>query len=418
MKAKRCGLRRTRFGIIRDAPGQVSTERPLQATGQPEAGVAAGRPRVVLVSPLPPPLSGLTVWTDEFLRAATVGLDVAVVDISPGGSQVNTRSRIRLRRVQQMFTSMRELRRSLPGNDIAHLCTSWFFSLIRDGIFARLARRAGVVPVLHVHASTDVAASVAGLSSLERLALKRLLRPFGAIVVLTADLRDLLTAALPHQRVVVVPNGVDTTRFSPAPSRETLPGVPVSVLFVGRLSVDKGICELAEAVIANPSVRLTTIGDRPASDDPRKESAVQAALDALDASGRHTHFANVGRDAIADHYRHADMFVLPSHREGMPVALLEAMASGLPCVITPVGAMTDIVTAAPEAFTMVVSVGDVSGLTAALHTLATDAALRLQLGSAARRIAVSRFSSAASMLEMLSLYSDLTAESRRGRRNA
>lgn len=358
-------------------------------------------------------------WTEEFLRAAaTDELDVALVDISPGGSQVNTRSGFRVRRVQQMFTSMRELRRLLPGNDIAHLCTSWFFSLVREGLFARLARRAGVVPVLHVHASTDVAVSVAGLSPRKRVGLNWWLKPFGAIVVLTDDLRLLLATALPSQRVVVVPNGVDTIRFSPALVKEARPDADVSVLFVGRLSVEKGICELAEAVAANPSVRLTTIGDRPASYDSKESLAVDAALETLNATGRHAHFPSVGRGEIADHYRQADVFVLPSHREGMPVSLLEAMASGLPCVLTPVGAITDMVAAAPEPFAILIDVRDASGLTAALRTVVTDTALRLELGSAARRFAVSRFSSAVAMSEMHSLYVDLTNESRSSARKA
>ena len=271
-----------------------------------------------------------------------------------------------------------------------------------------VARRAGVVPVLHVHASTEVAASVAGLSRLERAVLARWLKPFGAIVVLTDELRELLAAALPRHSVVVVPNGVDISRFSPAArTDDRASDATVSVLFVGRLSIDKGICELAEAVVANPRVHLTTIGDRPDRGDATQSRAVDAALEALRASGRHTHFPRVSRDAIADHYRSADVFVLPSHREGMPVSLLEAMASGLPCVVTPVGAIDDIVSSAPESFAVLVNVGDVSGLTTALEALSTDAALRAQLGSAARRLAIDRFSSAKSGTQMLSLYAEL-----------
>lgn len=385
----------------------------MNDTGRPTTSLSEGRQRIVLVSPLPPPLGGLTVWTEEFLRTAEIlGPDISLVNISPGGDRVNAHSRIRVDRMRQMLGSMRELRRVLPGHEIAHLCTTWFYSLVREGVFARIARRAGVVPVLHVHASTEVAASVSGLSRVKTAILAWWLEPFAAIVVLTHDLREVLIASLPRQRVVVVPNGVDTDRFSPPASRDSSPGTAsVSVLFVGRLSVDKGFCELAAAVAANPNVSLTTIGDRPDRGESAHSSAIDAALDALRATGRHTHFATVGREAIAEHYRSAEVFVLPSHREGMPVSLLEAMSSGLACVVTPVGAMGDIVSCAPESFAIVVDVGDAPGLTAALETLSADAALRLRMGTAARRLAVSGFSSAGSMAAMEALYADLTRPS-------
>jgi glycosyltransferase involved in cell wall biosynthesis len=91
------------------------------------------------------------------------------------------------------------------------------------------------------------------------------------------------------------------------------------------------------------------------------------------------------RDALAS----SAVFCLPSKDEGLPVALLEAMAHGLACVVTPVGGMPEAVDHAVNG--LLVRPGDVNALASALERVLTDRELRLRLGDRARRDATRRF---------------------------
>jgi glycosyltransferase involved in cell wall biosynthesis len=86
--------------------------------------------------------------------------------------------------------------------------------------------------------------------------------------------------------------------------------------------------------------------------------------------------------------RGADVFLLPSHSEGFPNALIEAMATGLACIVTPVGAVPEIV---GNDGAIVVPVEDSHALADAIGRLATDPDLRSKLGEAARQIVATRY---------------------------
>jgi glycosyltransferase involved in cell wall biosynthesis len=88
-------------------------------------------------------------------------------------------------------------------------------------------------------------------------------------------------------------------------------------------------------------------------------------------------------DEIAKHLAAADVFVLPSHWEGQPIAVLEAMASGLPIMGTRVGAMPDVVRDGTDG--LLVEPHDVAGLADALARLLGDEPLRREMGANARR---------------------------------
>ena len=93
-----------------------------------------------------------------------------------------------------------------------------------------------------------------------------------------------------------------------------------------------------------------------------------------------------------DYLRAADVFVLPSRREGLPVALLEAMACGLPCIASRLRGSTDaIITEGENGF--LVPVGDVEAVAAALIDVFSDLRRAVAVGAAARQTVVDRYSS-------------------------
>jgi len=156
------------------------------------------------------------------------------------------------------------------------------------------------------------------------------------------------------------------------------------LVFVGRLVPIKGLRVLMEAFAAAraevPGLRLTLVGD----------GADRAHLETLAAPyGDHVRFTGyLDQDGVAESLRGADALVLPSFAEGVPVVLMEAMASGKPVIATQVGGVSELVEDGVSGF--VVPPGDPDSLTRAITALA-DPAARSRMGTAGRAKVLAEF---------------------------
>jgi glycosyltransferase involved in cell wall biosynthesis len=132
------------------------------------------------------------------------------------------------------------------------------------------------------------------------------------------------------ERTSFIPNGIDTDRFKPPTPRERalarqnlkLPESARVALFVGRLVEKKGVDVLAELVRQMPSHHFLIVGVGPLS-----------TLIPADAANLEW-FPAVAPEAMAAMYEAADVFLLPSHGEGLPLSVQEAMATGLPVIVS------------------------------------------------------------------------------------
>jgi glycosyltransferase involved in cell wall biosynthesis len=156
------------------------------------------------------------------------------------------------------------------------------------------------------------------------------------------------------------------------------------LIFVGRLVPIKGLRVLMEAFAAArenvPGLRLTLVGD----------GADRAHLEALAAPyGEDVRFTGyLDQDGVAETLREADALVLPSFAEGVPVVLMEAMASGKPVIATQVGGVSELVEDGVAGF--VVPPGDPQSLTDAITALA-DPEARARMGQAGRAKVLAEF---------------------------
>jgi glycosyltransferase involved in cell wall biosynthesis len=182
-------------------------------------------------------------------------------------------------------------------------------------------------------------------------------------------------------------NGVDASRFAATPEmmrraadlRRQL-GIPAQapvVLFVGRLTCDKGIPELMKAFLhlssQFPELRLLLVGcfedGDPLPVDTRRH---------LETNPR-VIFAGAARDT-APYYAMADVLILPSHREGLPTVVLEAQAAGTPVVGATATGIVDLVTEGETG--LLFPVGDVTALAKAVAKLISDKGLATKIGLA------------------------------------
>jgi len=247
---------------------------------------------------------------------------------------------------------------------------------------AVLSRRIYHIPYVTTYGYDYLAAGRSARATLMKLAGIRLLEWLGVraaegIIVTTPALAQHLARWVPPQKVHLVPNGVDTTRF--VPGKGDLPGenrVP-RLLFVGRLARQKNLTILLaalERLMTDCQVNLTVIGAGP---EEQKLRAVVAA--------RHlpVEFTGVVRhEDLPKFFAHADVFVLPSQWEGHPKALLEAMSAGLACVVSDVEGNRSLIT--DRVTGLLVEPGNPTALESAIRLVLNDSSLRQRLGQAAR----------------------------------
>jgi glycosyltransferase involved in cell wall biosynthesis len=156
---------------------------------------------------------------------------------------------------------------------------------------------------------------------------------------------------LAEDKIMEIPNGVDTQRFTPASESEKkalrakagLPTEGTMILYVGGISSRKNVRWLVDSWAgASPSCPgfLTVVGPVAREDTERK---LYDSLKVWEGRLKGRFFMKSFTDRVEEYYRMADVFVLPSKNEGMPNAVLEAMSSGLSCMVNTVSGARDLV---------------------------------------------------------------------------
>ncbi|MCH7345221.1 glycosyltransferase family 4 protein [Pelomonas sp. CA6] len=227
------------------------------------------------------------------------------------------------------------------------------------------------------------------------------------------------------RRLSCEPNGVDTRRFMPAePGAEAVAAGPGAGLrarlgltaqtplvgFVGRLSPEKGPEQFLRAVMLAherlPEVRFAMVGDGP----------LRAPLaEEVQRLGLQQRLAMVGHwEDMPALYRELDLVVSSSHSEAMPLALMEAMASGVPVIATRVGGVPEIVQHGRTGW--LVAARDPEDIAGRLRLMMTDAGLRRRMGAAAREDMVQRMDLAQSLARVEALMQALARPASEPRR--
>jgi len=235
----------------------------------------------------------------------------------------------------------------------------------------------------------------------ERTLMRRLAFPAAAaIVVPSGTLEDiaLKTWKQPEARVHRIPNGIKVAQYAVKPKPNAIPGLrkkagEIIVGTVAGLRPVKNLPRLVEATLSIPGTRLVIVGEGP------DKNAIIAKADEMGVRQR-----LLMPGFLPDPHRYIglfDIFALSSDSEQFPIALVEAMAAGLPVATTHVGDVAIILP--PEQLPMVAEC-DSYALAAALRQLVADKALRAQLGAANQRLALSDYDEATMVARYAALY--------------
>jgi glycosyltransferase involved in cell wall biosynthesis len=276
-----------------------------------------------------------------------------------------------------------------------------------------LAGRLGNIPVvITCHGSSLL---LNGETPWLRPVIRWTLRRAGRVLGVGEDLRMLMEKAGGRpDRIDIIPNSVDTARFSPAnrgltvrarfgPARDT-----IVVAFVGRLHPIKGAGRFLEMIRALrpafPSARFLIVGKGDLEESLRRRAGEIGAEEAVIFAGE------VGHDAVPDYLGASDILVVPSVSEAGGLSCLEGMAAGKAVVAQKVGGLAALLRDGENG--LLVDPGNeesvVGAFAAAVGRLIGDPVLRDRLGANARRTAEEHFGQRAYLDRMATLYREAT----------
>lgn len=277
-------------------------------------------------------------------------------------------------------------------------------SFWRKSFFAGWARFFSVPVVLHLHGS-EMKVFYAAQPAISKQLIRQQLEKASRVVVLSDGWKDFVQAIAPSARVVVLPNYVVVPTMAHVPV-SNVPH-PVRFLFMGALGRRKGIYDLLDAfaklIAVCPEARLLVGGNGDIE-------GVQSHVDQLRLTDQVSLLGWVSGPRKTELLSQVDVFVLPSYNEGLPMAILEAMARRLPVISTRVGAIPEVICDGIEG--LLIEPGDSKALESALIAICKDKTGRLSMGAAAYARVSQCYSRDVVLPRLYKIYDELISENK------
>jgi glycosyltransferase involved in cell wall biosynthesis len=268
-------------------------------------------------------------------------------------------------------------------------------------LYSYFALRKSTIPLIstcHTWYDNDLAVSLYGMAD------RFVLRSYAAVVAVSEEVRQrLLNAGVRKEKIHLVRNGIDLRPFNNAPpSLRTISTEDHSPIvgLVGRLATEKGVDiflrAAARVLVKLPSTKFVVVGDGPDSEQLELLIDELRIRENVSLLGR--------RDDMPSVYASLDIMVSASRREGLPIAILEGMASRLPIIATAVGAVPTIVLNGRTG--VLVPAEDVETLASEIVKLLDNPAQQQELGTAARKLVEDEFSAQRMTADYLRVYEE------------
>ncbi len=372
------------------------------------------RIRVLISTHVGAPWGGVsTLYGDLFRSRFAQLVELYYVDNHPKAGSVSRSGRISQSNLVSAFTYYLHyvalLLRIKPH--VVHIATSPGLSFVKQGIAVALAKTLRSRVVLAPHCSYERLLQGNGLW---RVYCRFVLGRCNGLIALS---KEWLAAQqrLPGCLVEYLPNAIDLEPYRNQPRpRADDDGHVVKILFLGSIGRDKGSFDLVRAAAQLQQILSAApwqIDLRGEALHPGEPEQVQHLIDAS-ALGDRVHIRPPVFDADkVSCLAGADLFVLPSYHEGMPVSVIEAMAAGLPVVATQVGGIPDLVTDGENG--LLVPPGQPQALAEALAGLMGDPGRRTRMGLTGRQHALEGHDLDARVPDLVRFHEKVAAVDRR-----
>ena len=279
---------------------------------------------------------------------------------------------------------------------LLHIHQAMRGSFWRKSLYAIMGRLFGIPVILHLHGSEFKNFFYALPLFAKRLVVSQF-ESAKVVMVLSESWRMFVLDVAPKANVYVLPNYVETPELIPKRKAK----LTINVLILGIVGERKGIYDLlpalSQALQAVPQLHLQIGGDGEV--DKAKEKAHDLGLDA------HAKFLGwVSGESKKELLREADIYVLPSYNEGLPVSLIEAMSWGIPVITTTVGGIPELIKDQDNGF--LIEPGDRVSLQKWLEQLGQNHVLRNKIGIAGRQTILRGYSKKVVLPLLESLYAE------------
>jgi glycosyltransferase involved in cell wall biosynthesis len=359
----------------------------------------------ILVSgPLPPPLGGMETYCKDYLHTKIAEkfkilfcrciLIKQMVEAKGGwGFLLRCINRL-LSLVVWVFMLV------VKRPDIVHVHTNSGAGFYARGLMTLWAEKFGAKAILHMHGG-GFKKFYNAMEPEKKERTKFYLNANSYLVVLSKEWKDFfLSIGIEANKIVIMTNSVFVPEISD--KRETKG--KLTVLYLSRIEKGKGVFELIDAVESNSGLkekfRFVIAGPKTDSYEEINQRVKSSGLsNCILMPG-----PLVGAEK-RDAYSNADIYLLQSFAEGMPIGLLEAMSFGLACISTPVGGIPDVIRDRQNG--LLIEPGNSKALADALHLLADDSDLRNVLGKQARKTIEEKYNWESRASELSELYLNL-----------
>lgn len=340
--------------------------------------------RVLLVTPLPPPVGGIATWAELLLANSSCcsAIDIVVINSALRNRSIVNRSLIKRLYFGSVHWFLLLIKYvvflSKNHKSVVHLCSAGGIGFIRDILFAIVSRAFFCRFILHIHRELDEST----LRGVYSIAFSLFAFMDIEIVVLTQKAKSVLDSKYSGPSYII-PNMLDVDRFNTSTihdkkNEKSKSGV-VRLLFVGHVVKEKGVEELIDCVRIlleeKFEIELDLVGPCELTYKLFLEEKFSNIIGRINF---------VGVKSQRDVYKYmaaCDIFCLPSHTEGMPYVILEAMASGCCILASKVGAIPEML---EEMEGVLIQPKNINALQEALTYLITNSEVRVNFGTNAK----------------------------------
>ncbi len=353
--------------------------------------------KVLSIGPLPPPIGGMATVLQNLDPALSKIVEHRVFNTAKTTAEDRSLLQGISNQLSLLIRYLGVLLFWRPA--IVHMHTCSFFTFWRTGLDIVLARLTARRVVLHIHGAM-FHKFLNGLSPFRAGLARWLLARCHAVIVLGDDWKAIISEWTDASRIHVVVNTV------PVPEQPAVrEGKPPIVLVMANYERRKGQADLIQAVVKlseklGPGrVRLALYG---AEFEAGERERLQAMVDELGLA----EFVQIPGPAFGDAklqaFQQADIFCLPSYDEGLPMAMLEAMAIGLPVLVTRVGAIPEVISHGQNG--LLVDAGDSAAMAEALESLINNPDSSVSISEAGRKTVIDGYSMQVSVSRLQEVY--------------